>query len=201
MTLYAVILAIYAFSMFWVFKVKNAVPGTGKRIVVALIYLAIFFGPFWDIPIQKRRFERQCEKDAGTVVHKRVGLGEEYFLKEGEVVSKLLPYGDGGRVRRDVPASGSELNVELIKEKFRVKYKVDVKPAYEGAIGAISIEVFDDGLLLGTMTSLIGSAGWLSRTINFSSVPGHKCPVYEYDPDIPSNEARLLYEVFYKLDN
>jgi hypothetical protein len=202
MTLYAVIFAAYAFSMFWVFKVKNAVPGTGKRIVVSLIYLIIFFGPFWDIPIQKQRFDQRCEKEAGIVVHKRVGLSKDYYLQKGEIVSKLLPYGDGGRVRRDVPASGDELKIELIESKFRIEHTVDVRPAYQGGIGALVYEVFDDDVLLGSMVGFIGGTGWLGRYLNITGgVPGTWCPAYETDPDKSSYKARLLYEVFYKLDN
>jgi hypothetical protein len=202
MTLYAVVFAIYAFSMFWVFKVKNAMPGTGKRIAISLIYLVIFFGPIWDIPIQKKRFDRMCELESGMTVYRRVGLSEDYYFQPGEMLWKEIKREGGGSSGRDVAAGGDELKVKKLESDYRVVRTTDRDAAEWGRVRKFEYRIYDDIGILGSSVRLIGGAGWFANRFSLGpKIPGFHCPQYEYSSDRPSHGAILLYEVFYKLDD
>jgi hypothetical protein len=186
----------------WLFKVMISSPETGHRVVSAIILLTIFLAPTWDIPIQKYRFKRMCELDSGITVYRRVGLSEDYYFRQGEKISKVVRRDDGGLSGREVAAGGHELKIKLLESNYRVVRTTDRNAAEWGRVTKFEYKIYDELGILGSSVRLVGGAGWFANRFPLgASIPGSDCPLYEYDFDRPSHGSRLLYEVFYKLDD
>lgn len=196
------VLLVYVFIVvvFIWFAIK-ARERSGRRIAkyIAIVLVLI---PTWDIPIDGYLFHRLCKKEGGIFVDQKVGVSKNYYLASGSPKSKIFAYGEGGLVRRTVPATGNELNIGMLKSRYKFTDSTDYDYVSWGEVVKYTTTVSRGEKRLGKAVSFIGGAGWFVEIISLGPrLPGERCPVYPREPDRPSYRERLLYEIFYKRED
>lgn len=149
----------------------------GKWVNSCLVVLVMFLIPTWDIPIAKSNFKRYCENEAGIVVHKRVGLSDDYYIKAGTLVRKAIHHKNGAISNPEVPATGDELDITKIKAEFIVEDRVDRNITPWGHFDRYTTKIKQEREVLGSAVSITYGGGWLKHQISLSGAANGPCPV------------------------
>ncbi|MDP2199090.1 MAG: hypothetical protein Q8K01_10940 [Sulfurimicrobium sp.] len=162
LTVYLAIAVITARWLWRFFKRRAA-----KWAVVLGVLLAFFLIPTGDVIIGNYYFAHLCEKEGGANIYKTVELGDEFFLKPGEI-----DVNTAGRL----PAKGGELNIKKIKTGYSITTDsrlVSNTLHIEKHITTISDP--QSGQVLATDTQFFHFGGWLENNIRMD-VHGDSCP-------------------------
>jgi hypothetical protein len=194
-----IFLGLYLGPPFLLFRAAVRSERKAVKVIASVLGLTLLLLPIWDVPITSYRFNKLCEEEGGIFVYKRVELGDEFYLKPGELTKKTILRADGGGTLTLVKANGNELIVDKINENYEVTNETDHDATDWPGTVKFTTTVSEDGAPLGKAVSFIGGEGWFIRKINFGpTLSGRRCPDYEWEIDRPSYRERLLYEVFYK---
>ncbi|MDX2349079.1 MAG: hypothetical protein QNK32_01690 [Porticoccus sp.] len=195
------VLLIYLIIVGLLIRVARKSPDKQNRLVAKCLAIAVVLIPLWDIPIDKYMFHQLCKKEGGIFVYQKTGLSKNYYLTSGRSTEKIFHYADGSSGRRKVEATGNELKIENLKWSYNIEDSTDYDYVSWGEVVKFTTTVSRGEKLLGKAVSFIGGAGWFAETVRGQRLPGKRCPVYPREPDRPSYRERLLYKIFYKLED
>lgn len=168
----------------------------GKQRVAIFFLLAVVLIPTWDIPLDRYRFNRLCEQEAGIFVYQKVGLPAEFFYTSGEPIEKIIYREDGGSGLRTVKATGNEINLDKLKERYVIDDSFDNSIADWGKVSRLATTVSDGEEVLGQSVSLYGEFGWFS--LKFSLGANGTCPDISPHPGYVSIHEKIINDIFYK---
>ena len=193
------VIGVYLIPPILLFRAATRTDELGNKIAASVLAIALLLLPVWDIPVTSYRYNKLCEEQGGIFVYQQVGLGDEFYLKAGELTQKQVVASSGDRVLREVKARGDELRMDKIEERFKISRVFDYEVTDLPETAKEVTTVADGDVILGQMVSINGGAGWVVRMLN--SVPMYlraRCPSHAWQPDRPSPRDRLLYAIFYK---
>lgn len=162
-------LALYLAIAFFVTKLLVRLGETkGTRWSIGVISALVFFLlPTWDEIAGRIYFNNLCNTVGGQQIIKTVELGNEFFLKPGEIDVNIA-----GRL----PAKGGELNHEKLKEKFSiVTSSGSISKQFRIEKDVRVVKNLQTGELLATDTRLFYFKGWLLNSTGLH-VSGEICP-------------------------
>lgn len=174
---------------------------SGRRIA-KYIAIALVLIPTWDIPIDGYLFHQLCKKEGGIFVYQKVGLSKNYYLTSGKSTEKIFHYADGSSGRRKVEATGNELEIESLKWSYNIENSTDYDYVGWGKVVKLTTTVSRHEKLLGKAVTFRGGAGWFFDKFNLGpGRPGVTCPKPLLNPDYTTIHEKLVYDIFFKLEN
>ena len=145
-------------------KVNTKSAKWSVGLACGLVFLLI---PTWDEIAGRIYFYHLCKTVGGQKIMKTVELGDEFFLKPGEIDANTA-----GRL----PAKGGELNHGKLKQKFStVNSSESVSKRFRIEKNVRTIKNLQTGELLATNTRLYYFKGWLINSTGLH-VSGEICP-------------------------
>lgn len=162
-----VVFGIYiGIALFCIKKVK----GKKQKIFVSLIFILI---PTADVIAGQIYFSYLCNTEAGQFVYKTVEVGDDYFLKTGEIdESRRGVYPDTYAI-----AKGGEINIRKIREKFDMPIgaeKSHLSDLFHITQWKYYIKIKNTDELLSESIAFNYKGGWVENIYNMSS--GKLCP-------------------------
>lgn len=195
------VLLVYFFIVGVFIRLAIKAPEKQGRRISKYIAIALVLIPTWDIPIDGYLFHQLCKKEGGIFVDQKVGISKNYYLQPGAHTKKVVVSPSGDKVNRLVKATGNELNIKMLEGRYNVENYTDSDYVRWGKVVKFTTTVSSDEKLLGKSVRFIGGTGWFLERFSWATYPGSACPVFPREPDLPSSYERLLYKIFYKLED
>lgn len=161
---------------------KRFKPGIARVAGGIGIFLLFFALPFGDEIAGRIYFNYLCETESGGQTFKVIELGNEFFLKPGEIDMNTAGH---------LPAKGGELNIKKIEEYFSVVRKsIEISRIFKINKYEVSITEKPTGNAIARHTNFSYFGGWLARH-STPHVTGIRCP-------LPDDSYRQFYSATFK---
>lgn len=159
------------FVTFWLAsRPKKTIHQVIVYIFVASVFVLI---PTADVIVGKIYFRYLCNTQSGQFVYKTVEVGDEYFLKSGELDKSKFGKDPSGYAI----AEGGEFNIENIRAKFDMPFSAittSQSDLFHITKWTYFIKRKNNSELLSESISFLYKGGWVENIYNMGA--GRRCP-------------------------